>query len=79
MKENKLVEMWNRIEILGSNVQQIIQELQNLKDLSIGTMQLVKNFPDYEDAVNKLKEELKKQTEKAKKEKENVEQQLDKG
>jgi len=79
MKENKLVEMWNRIEILGSNVQQIIQELQNLKDLSIGTMQLVKNFPDYENAVNKLKEELKKQTEKAKKEKENVEQQLDKG
>tara|TARA_R100001510_G_C7622436_1_gene183018 strand:+ start:640 stop:879 length:240 start_codon:yes stop_codon:yes gene_type:complete len=79
MKENKLVEMWNRIEILGSNVQQIIQELQNLKDLSIGTMQLVKNFPDYENAVNKLKEELKKQTEKAKKEKKNVEQQLDKG
>ena len=79
MKENKLVEMWNRIEILGSNVQQIIQELQNLKDLSIGTMQLVKNFPDYDNAVNKLKEELKKQTEKAKKEKENVEQQLDKG
>ena len=79
MKESKLVEMWKRIEILGSNVQQIIQELQNLKDLSIGTMQLVKNFPDYENAVNKLKEELKKQTEKAKKEKKNVEQQLDKG
>ena len=79
MKENKLVEMWNRIEILGSNVQQIIQELHNLKDLSIGTMQLVKKFPDYDNAVEKLKEELKKQTEKAKKEKENVEQQLDKG
>ena len=78
MKENKLVEMWNRIEILGSNVQQIIQELQNLKDLSIGTMQLVKKFPDYDNAVKKLKEDLKKQTEKAKKEKENVEQQLDK-
>ena len=68
MKENKLVEMWNRIEILGSNVQQIIQELQNLKDLSIGTMQLVKKFADYDNAVEKLKEELKKQTEKAKKE-----------
>ena len=78
MKENKLVEMWNRIEILGSNVQQIIQELQNLKDLSIGTMQLVKKFADYDNAVKKLKEDLKKQTEKAKKEKENVEQQLEK-
>ena len=51
MKESKLVEMWNRIEILGSNVQQIIQELHNLKDLSIGTMQLVKKFPDYDNAV----------------------------
>ena len=79
MKESKLVEMWKRIEILGSNVQQIIQELHNLKDLSIGTMQLVKKFTDYDNAVEKLKEELKKQTEKAKKEKENVEQQLDKG
>ena len=79
MKESKLVEMWKRIEILGSNVQQIIQELHNLKDLSIGTMQLFKKFPDYDNAVEKLKEELKKQTEKAKKEKENVEQQLDKG
>ena len=79
MKENKLVEMWNRIEILGSNVQQIIQELQNLKDLSIGTMQLVKNFPDYEDAVNKLKKDLKEQTKKVNKEKKNEEQQLDKG
>ena len=78
MKESKLVEMWKRIEILGSNVQQIIQELHNLKDLSIGTMQLVKKFPDYDNAVKKLKEDLKKQTEKAKKEKENVEQQLDK-
>ena len=78
MKESKLVEMWKRIEILGSNVQQIIQELHNLKDLSIGTMQLVKKFADYDNAVEKLKEELKKQTEKAKNEKENLEQQLDK-
>ena len=38
-----------------------------------------KNFPDYENAVNKLKEDLKEQTEKANKEKKNVEQQLDKG
>ena len=79
MKENKLVEMWNRIEVLGSNVQQIIQELHNLKDLSIGTMQLVKNFSEYDKAVEKLKQDLKNQTDKAKKEKGNVEQQLDKG
>ena len=42
MKESKLLEMWNRIEILGQNVQQIIQELNNLRDLSVGTMSLIK-------------------------------------
>ena len=73
MKESKLIEMWNRIEVLGSNVQQIIQELHNLKDLSIGTMQLIKNFSEYDKAVEKLKKDLKEKTEKAKKEKENVE------
>jgi len=73
MKESKLIEMWNRIEVLGSNVQQIIQELHNLKDLSIGTMQLIKNFSEYDKAVEKLKKDLKEKTEKEKKEKENVE------
>ena len=29
MKESKLIEMWNRIEILGTNVQQLIQEMNN--------------------------------------------------
>ena len=27
MKENKLIEMWNRIEVLGQNIQQIITEI----------------------------------------------------
>jgi len=70
MKENKLMEMWNRIEILGQNVQQIIQELNNLRDLSVGTMSLLKKFPDY----NKAIEELSKDLEESKKQKEkNVE------
>jgi predicted ATP-grasp superfamily ATP-dependent carboligase len=59
MKESKLIEMWNRIELLGSNQQQIIAELKNLKDLSIGTMTLLKKFPDYENAIEKLTKEAK--------------------
>ena len=43
--------------MLGSAVQQIIGELNNLKDLSIGTMELVKRLPEYEVALNALKEE----------------------
>jgi len=59
MKESKLIEMWNRIETLGSLVQQMSQEMTNLRDLSIGTMSLLKKFPDYEKAIEKLAKDLK--------------------
>jgi len=59
MKENKLIEMRNKIEILGSVIQQMTQEMANLKDLSIGTMSLIKKFPDYEKAIEELTKELK--------------------
>lgn len=64
MKESKLIEMWNRIEILGQNVQQMIQELNNLRDLSVGTMSLVKKLPDYDKAIAALTEDLKNKKEK---------------
>lgn len=72
MKENKLIEMWNRVEILGRNQQQIINELTNLRDLSIGTSKLVKNFSEYDKAIEKLTEELKES-------KDNVEPRLEEG
>ena len=63
MKESKLIEMWNRIETLGSLVQQINQEMTNLRDLSIGTMSLLKKFPDYEKAIEDLAKDLKENKE----------------
>ncbi len=57
MKENKLIEMWKRVEILGANQQQMIQELANLKDLSIGTLETLKRIPGYETALQQLKED----------------------
>jgi len=63
MKESKLIEMRNKVESLGAALNKVIQELTNLRDLSIGTMQLVKKFPNYEKAIEKLKEELTKKEE----------------
>jgi hypothetical protein len=58
MKESKLIEMSNKIDTLGSAMNRVVQELTNLKDLSIGTMELIKEFPDYQSALDKLKESL---------------------
>tara|TARA_R100001530_G_C4208905_1_gene126853 strand:+ start:78 stop:296 length:219 start_codon:yes stop_codon:yes gene_type:complete len=58
MKESKLIEMYNKIESIGQALNRIIHELNNLKDLSIGTMELVKCFPQYSKALKKLKKDL---------------------
>ena len=60
MKESTLIEMQNKLETLGAAVTRLVNEVTNLKDLSIGTMELVKKLPDYEKALEKLKEQYKK-------------------
>ncbi len=60
MKESKLLEMQNKVEALGNALTRVINEMTNLKDLSIGTMELVKKLPDYDKALEKLKEQYKK-------------------
>ena len=60
MKESKLIEMQNKLETLGAAVTRLVNEVTNLKDLSIGTMELVKKLPDYEKALEELKEQYKK-------------------
>lgn len=58
MKENKLLEMKNKIESLTSVMQHVINELRYVIDLSIGTLETVKNMSEYESAIEKLKENL---------------------
>jgi len=64
MKESRLIEMQNRVEALGGAVTRLINEVNNLKDLSIGTMELVKKLPDYDKALEELKEQYKKDKDK---------------
>ena len=64
MKESKLIEMSNKIEQLGAVLQKVITEMNNLKDLSIGLTELVKLLPDYNKALDKMKENLQKDKDK---------------
>ena len=51
--------MKRKIEQLGALMQGVLQELTNLRDLSVGTLQTIKNMPDYEEAIKKLEEQMK--------------------
>ena len=62
MKESELIIMRKKIEQLGALMQGVLQELTNLRDLSVGTLQTIKNMPDYEEAIKKLEEQMKEKT-----------------
>jgi len=66
MKENKLIEMSNKIDTMGNVLNRIIQELNIMKDISVGTTELVKLLPGYKKALKELTktfEEKKKEQE----------------
>jgi predicted ATP-grasp superfamily ATP-dependent carboligase len=70
MKESKLIEMSNRVDTIGAAMNRVVQELNNLKDLAIGLTELIKLLPDYEDALEKMKQNLKEKQEQEEKPKE---------
>jgi len=59
MKENKLIEMRNKVETLGGVANQLIREINNIKQLAIGTLETLKLMPGYEQAIEKLKKQAK--------------------
>ncbi len=63
MKESELIIMKRKIEQLGGLMQGVLQELNNLRDLSVGTLETVKRLPGYKKAIKELTEELTKEKE----------------
>ena len=58
MKENTLLEMKNKIKSMTNIIQQLINEVTHLRELSIGTLETIKLMPDYEDAIKALKKQM---------------------
>jgi len=69
MKESKLLEMQNKIASMSSVMQQLINELINLRELSVGTYETVKLLPGYDEAIETLKSNLAKEKDKEKEKK----------
>ena len=61
MKEETLIQIKNKVERLEQTMQQVIQELYNLKNLSVGTLETIKRMPDYQEALIDLKKDAEKE------------------
>ena len=57
MKEKTLIEMKNKQD--ARVLQQMLNEISHLRDLSGGTIETIKLMPGYEEAIDKLKEKIK--------------------
>jgi len=69
MKEAKLIEMANKINKLEETMSLVISDLRNINSLAVGTLEAIKRMPDYQEAIDKLKEEAAKAEEASEKEK----------
>ncbi len=69
MKESTLLEMQKKITALTNVMQHIMQEVNYLRDLSVGTLETVKLMPDYEDAIKALKAKMEEEVKQKQKEK----------
>jgi hypothetical protein len=56
MKESKLIEMQNKIESLSRIAQFILGEIENTKTMAVGTYQVMKEMPGYEEAIKVVTE-----------------------
>ena len=71
MKESTLLEMQNKIKALTNIVQQMINEITHLRELSVGTLETLKLMPGYQDAIDQLKKKMEENAKEKQKAKEN--------
>ena len=57
MKESKLIEMQNKIEATGRILQQLINEIENLKTLVFGNHQVMQRLSEYKNIIKQLQDE----------------------
>ena len=60
MKESTLLEMQNKIKSLTNVVQHMFNENTQLRDLSVGSLEIIKLLPGYDEALESLKDSVTK-------------------
>ena len=64
-KQSRLDNLEKRMAAVTNVIQQLINEISYLKDLSIGTLETIKNMSGYDEAIEKLKEKMAAESSKA--------------
>ena len=64
-KQSRTDLLEKKVDALIKVVQQLLDENAYLKDLAVGTFETIKLMDDYEDALEKLKEKVAKESGKA--------------
>ena len=65
-KQSRTDLLEKKVQALIGVVQQLLDENAYLKDLAVGTLETIKQMPDYEQAIEKLKEKMVEKTGEAK-------------
>jgi hypothetical protein len=54
-KQSRVDSLEKRMAAVTNVLQELINELNNLRTISMGTLQAIKEMPDYDEAIEKLK------------------------
>ena len=57
-KSSRVDLLEKKIQALINVVQQLLDENAYLKDLAVGTLETIKQMPDYDEAIEKLKNKI---------------------
>ena len=63
--------MQNKIKALTNIMQQVLNEITHLRELSVGTLETIKLMPDYQDAIDALKKQMEENVKEKQKAKQN--------
>lgn len=58
-KQSKADHQAKQIAALINVVNHLMQEVEHLRNLSVGTLETIKCMPDYDEAIKKLQEQIK--------------------
>lgn len=61
MKEQELIKMVNTTKNIEGKMVALISQINNMKDLIIGTVETLKRMPGYEEALENLKKDISKE------------------